>query len=348
MVEKITPKKNEVVFISRHSMLHIMEGTGAVEIDFKPFSNWQEKLIFLERGQYIKFLSGDFVVRRIDFSDDAIHEDKDFRVLFKHLLSTGYINFDDCSACQQYLESSILTSPNQILDITSKQWFWQNPFQANENEYHLIFDVKDVVDQEYKNHLGTLEIISLLDDFDLNPQKIYTEKIGITIKMLQARKVLSESQKEIAFSDKSIKEIAYENGFKDPAYFNRFFRSKTGITPATFRENQHFQGQDFFLEDIYALISRHHEKQHKVGFYADEMNLSIQALSQRIRDKLNVSIGQLIRLQIIRTAKKYLEEGRTIKDISRLLHFEEPNHFSSFFKHYSGETPTSFLSKKVP
>ncbi|MEL6536879.1 MAG: helix-turn-helix domain-containing protein, partial [Bacteroidota bacterium] len=258
MVEKITPRKNEVIFILKNTMFHLLEGTGGVEIDFTPLHQWQDKLIFLERGQYIKFLSDDFTVRKITFEDETILQHQDFRVLFKHLVSTGYIHFDECTDCQNYLESSILSQPGMILDVSARQWFWQNPFQAKKEEYHLIFDVKEVIDREFKNNLGTQAIVELLGEYDLNPQQLMTEKLGITIKAMQSRKLLAEAKKEITFTEKSMKEIAFEYGFKDPAYFNRFFRSKTGLTPLGFRDQQTHRPEDSFIEDIYELFTKHH------------------------------------------------------------------------------------------
>ena len=38
-------------------------------------------------------------------------------------------------------------------------------------------------------------------------------------------------------SSKSISEICYECGFRDPSYFVRVFRKKTGLTPKAFRNN---------------------------------------------------------------------------------------------------------------
>ena len=76
------------------------------------------------------------------------------------------------------------------------------------------------------------------------------------------------------------------------------------------------------------------------------MNLSIKSLSNKVQSKMNTSLGQLIRLELINTAKLMLIEGESISSISRQLSFEEPNHFSRFFKHYSGITPTDFKLKK--
>ncbi|WP_313000559.1 helix-turn-helix domain-containing protein [Chryseobacterium gleum] len=39
------------------------------------------------------------------------------------------------------------------------------------------------------------------------------------------------------YTDKPVKEIAYDLGYEDPAYFNRLFTNKTGNTPANFKKN---------------------------------------------------------------------------------------------------------------
>ena len=36
-----------------------------------------------------------------------------------------------------------------------------------------------------------------------------------------------------------IKQIAYDLGFNDPAYFSRFFTKETGLTPRQYRAEQH-------------------------------------------------------------------------------------------------------------
>jgi len=44
-----------------------------------------------------------------------------------------------------------------------------------------------------------------------------------------------EAKRNLSFSKKSIKEISYELGFEDPAYFSRFFKNHTGAGPQEFR-----------------------------------------------------------------------------------------------------------------
>ena len=142
MVQKFFPELGKVYFINQYTLLHILSGSGSIQVDFNTYFDWQDKAIYLEKGQYIKFLSDDFVVRKIEFPNKTIFQNKEVRVLFKHLISLGYINFNECDECQKYLSSTVFSENNsEIIDISSKQWFWQNPFQASKEEYQIIFDV---------------------------------------------------------------------------------------------------------------------------------------------------------------------------------------------------------------
>ncbi|MFT7589491.1 MAG: hypothetical protein ACI959_001709 [Limisphaerales bacterium] len=123
--------------------MHVISGNGAIQVDFKNYFDWQEKAIFLEKGQYIKFLSEDFEVRKFEFLEDIKFQDKDVRVLFKHLISVGYIDLMECEACRAFLSDSLSDSNSvSIIDIFSKQWYWQNPFKSTKEEYQIIFDTK--------------------------------------------------------------------------------------------------------------------------------------------------------------------------------------------------------------
>ncbi|ANI87845.1 AraC family transcriptional regulator [Arachidicoccus ginsenosidimutans] len=49
-------------------------------------------------------------------------------------------------------------------------------------------------------------------------------------------RILLEAKRLLAYTELSVKEIAYELGYDDPAYFNRLFAQKTKIAPAGFRK----------------------------------------------------------------------------------------------------------------
>lgn len=346
-VEKFQPEINKVYFIETHSLIHILSGKGSIQVDFNNYFDWQDKAIFLEKGQYIKFLSDTFLVRKYEFNEEDKFYNQDVRVLFKHLISLGYVDLEECEDCKAFLSSSVnAETPTNIIDVSSKQWYWQNPFRANKEEYQIIFDTKEIIDNEYSNSLSSQDIVSLINDRGYNAQALIKNKIGLSVKGLMSSKKLVESKKEIAFTDKTVQEISYQLGYKDDAYFNRVFKNATGETPKQFRDNFDFKNRDLFTQDIVALLQKYHTQERSLEFYADKMNLSIKTLGKKVQAKMNTSLGQLIRLELINTAKLMLIDGESVTHISRNLGFEEPNHFSSFFKHYSGITPTEFKAQK--
>lgn len=347
MVTKFSPDADKAYFINEYSLYQVLSGHGSIEVDFKNYFDWADKIIYLNKGQYIKFSTDNFIIRKITFADEDVFKSTEFRVLFKHLVSLGYIDFAACTDCQRYLNQAVFTSDvSSLIDVSSEQWYWQNPFNAKKEEYHLIFDVKDIIDQEYTNHLTNDDLTSLLQENGHEAMALVKDKIGLTVRGLLSQKRLLESQKQVSFSDKSIKEIAYDLGYKDPAYFNRVFNKATGKNPIDFRTDFDFEGRDHFAKDIRELLKIHHHKNRSLSFYADQMHLSVKALSRKVKAKMNASLGQLIRAELIYTAKNLLGQQVTPTEIARRLNFEEPNHLTAFFKHHTGVTPTEFQNQK--
>lgn len=347
MVKKLFPQINKVNFINQYTLVHILSGTGTIEVDFKNYHDWDDKAIYLSKGQYIKFLSDDFAVRLIEFPDEIFFRSKDVRVLFKHLISLGYINFSECDECQRYLNQSVFSKGNAgLIDVSSEQWYWENPFKASKDEYQLIFDIKDIVDAQYHEHLTNRDLSALINENGYKAQALIKDKIGVSFRDLMGHKRLIESKREIAFTDNSMQEISYGMGYKDPSYFNRVFKRSTGISPLEFRKEFEYEKRDLFIEDLLELVREFHSSERALEFYANKMNLSVKALSKKTRDRINTSLGQLIRSELIQTAKKRLADNEPITDIAFQLGFEEANHFSRFFKTYTSITPSDYRLQK--
>ena len=86
-----TSKKNHLYSIDQHTLVWIQGGEGVIEVDFKTYSDFQNKLIYLAPGQYLKFLIGEFQVKLLEFPSRLCWASNDNRGLFKHLISFGYI-----------------------------------------------------------------------------------------------------------------------------------------------------------------------------------------------------------------------------------------------------------------
>lgn len=59
-----------------------------------------------------------------------------------------------------------------------------------------------------------------------------------TPQQLIHERILMEAKRLFYYTDKSAKEIAYELGFEDAAYFSSFFKKQTGISPTDFKNGK--------------------------------------------------------------------------------------------------------------
>ena len=59
---------------------------------------------------------------------------------------------------------------------------------------------------------------------------------GYSVQGLIARRMTETARRDLVFTPTPVQAIAYSLGFSDPAYFNRFFRRQTGVTPGEFRQ----------------------------------------------------------------------------------------------------------------
>ncbi len=153
-----------------------------------------------------------------------------------------------------------------------------------------------------------------------------------------------EAQRKVVFSPATTKEISYELGFSEPAYFNRFFKLHTNKTPYQFRDDYPEVNRDSFMSDLLALIDQHVSVYRPAQFYADHFRITTGTLTRKIQQQANTTLLQLIQAKRIGQAQAWLKAGWSITDVAVELGFSEPNHFSAFFKNVTGQTPSGFRS----
>ncbi len=68
--------------------------------------------------------------------------------------------------------------------------------------------------------------------------KACREAYGLSVKTFIDERRLLEAKRLLLFTVRSAEDVAYELGFRDPAYFSRFFRLRTGEPPGEWRAAQ--------------------------------------------------------------------------------------------------------------
>ncbi|KVF23584.1 helix-turn-helix domain-containing protein [Burkholderia vietnamiensis] len=69
--------------------------------------------------------------------------------------------------------------------------------------------------------------------------RVCREELGISTTAVINEHAIREAQRDLVYSNLTVKQIAHETGFVDSAYFSRYFRKQTGMTPGEFRESAH-------------------------------------------------------------------------------------------------------------
>lgn len=127
----------------------------------------------------------------------------------------------------------LLTLIIQILRYDSEQ---PAAFQLPSRRSVQITRLREQVDLYFRQHRSLAEYADELDMTVVTMARLCQEQLGMTPMTLINARLILEAKRELAHSGLTVKEIAHELGFNDAAYFSRFFRNHTKLSPSEFRE----------------------------------------------------------------------------------------------------------------
>ncbi|NVK43105.1 MAG: helix-turn-helix domain-containing protein [Oceanospirillaceae bacterium] len=97
-----------------------------------------------------------------------------------------------------------------------------------------------LIENRFRDH-WTVE--QYADELGMSParlNRLCKQLLGKTAKTLPQERLLLEAKRRLIYTRSNLDEIAWELGFRDPAYFSRFFKRATGSTPGSFRSENNF------------------------------------------------------------------------------------------------------------
>ncbi|HLP11849.1 MAG TPA: helix-turn-helix transcriptional regulator [Flavobacteriales bacterium] len=96
-------------------------------------------------------------------------------------------------------------------------------------------------------------------------------------------------------------------------------------------------------KDFRILLEKNFTKEHKVMEYAEKLNVTEKTLNENIKKVTGKTASEHIFDRIILEAKRLLKHSDlTTKEIAYFLNYQDPAHFSKFFKTQTGQSPSDF------
>jgi len=236
------------------------EGTGVHEIDFNSYPINPGKVFFLKPGQTHFWKFETQPEGFIFFHSQEFYE----MAFLNHTLHSFPFYYS-------YQNPPVLELPEKKLKKLNQKFqdvyneYHQNKLLRNLKIINLInsiyiqltrvyttdVNMQTYVSPNYSKILENLENLINLHFFTKKLPKFYASQLNITTKHLNrvvnqslnkttsqliSERILLEAKRLIVHSDDNLANIAHTLEFSDYAYFSKFFKSKTGITPMDFRK----------------------------------------------------------------------------------------------------------------
>ena len=128
------------------------------------------------------------------------------------------------------------------------------------------------------------------------------------------------------------------------AYLKLFLIECNGhcsLTPSS--NTQSYEVGKTIVKNFKDIVELHYKEWHQVKDYADALNVTPNYLNEVIRSAIDTSAKDFIQSRIILEAKRMvLFTGKSSKEVGFELGFEDPSHFSKFFKNNAGQSLQEF------
>ncbi len=106
------------------------------------------------------------------------------------------------------------------------------------SDVNVFNQFNQLIEQNYKEHWTLPQYADRLGLTTARLNDICRRISGLASKRLVADRVMQEARRLLILTAMSVQEVAYELGYRDPAYFARFFKKNAGETASEFRERE--------------------------------------------------------------------------------------------------------------
>lgn len=241
-----------------HYMFILLKsGHFVCEVDFNRIEIQNTALLYAAPGQvqhYLKaencegwllFANPDFVSQPLrEFFDSVLNVSQSVEVAENNPVfatsdilgtwwSTNFSNDDLSNSVSTSLLGSIIGMVALALKGTSIQ-----NHHSNSSKYILANRFKQLIKEQFREMKQVKQYALLLHITPLYLNEVMKEITGFSASYWIHHEILLEAKRLLAFSEKDVRQIAWDLSYEDDAYFSRFFKKHTGSTASAFRKQK--------------------------------------------------------------------------------------------------------------
>jgi len=225
-------------------------------------------------------------------------------------------------------------TPNHIFFVSPEQ-VHQVITNPNATGYLILFTPEFLDKNSIRN-----DFISNLKLFQSSDE---TPPLPLTGGMVSTLKVFAD-QMLAAFNSKN--DMSFEI---IGAYLKLFLIECNGhcsLSPGT--NTQSIEVGKTLVKNFKTIVEQNYMKQHQVKYYAEALYVTPNYLNEVITSALNISAKDYIQNRIILEAKRMIIfTTKSGKEIGFNLGFDDPSHFSKFFKSNAGQSINEFKERNL-
>jgi AraC-like DNA-binding protein len=108
--------------------------------------------------------------------------------------------------------------------------------KTSDQYYHLFRRFRIAVEKNFRSEHSVNAYAGLLNTHPKVLNRVSRIYGNCSASEVIHDRLLLEARRSLVYEPVTIKELGYDLGFEDPAYFTRFFKKRTGISPKEFRQ----------------------------------------------------------------------------------------------------------------
>lgn len=132
----------------------------------------------------------------------------------------------------------LLDVNDEVIGIMGVTWPCAPPEPEEEN---LPASLRQVVEHVRRHYASPLRVAELATSVDISPRRLnelFQAAYSMSAQQFMLCTRVQAAMDDLLRTNKTLSQVAYDNGFVDQSAFTRHFRALTGMTPRTFQQRQ--------------------------------------------------------------------------------------------------------------